>query len=182
MTTRHITESIRQKIKRAALDHALAEREKTLRKDESLLGCQVYDSLISQEVRRILRRLPSGWLRANNAFTVVLLSGQRHRLTVESALPLPIDAYHGDLGVVQDETLAVRVVAHVENREALRDERRELISKLDTRLSSVRTLSQLRSVWPAGEPFYRDLGSRPSNALAVPTAELNRALGLVGEA
>lgn len=140
----------------------------------------LYAHLYPEPVRAWMAAAPKGFLRPS---TQVYVYRNGHHCCLQFATPRPLSYEHISAplsrATVPPEALKLldACLVHLEVRDKLRDEERELTGAVLTQLAQYRTLKQLRDGWPEIASFLPE-EKEAGRAMIVPPTKLNALLGL----
>ena len=174
-----LSQGTRASITSALMVHRYSELLKQQKANEEKFADAVYMEIFSDKERRIMARLPAGWLAADLGFGVAF-GGMRAYLKMSEARPFPAECVrkpvikHFDAG----HELSSKFLELQTAREALNKQRRQSEVDAERVLSSVRTTEKLLKIWPEIEPFIPSSAAPPANLPAVRIERLNEAFKL----
>lgn len=166
-------------ILRRVMEETFDKRNLALIKTESELGMLAYNEAVIASIRNTAKKLPNGWLPATSHLDFNI-GGQRHRLRVTKNVLTPYHSENNYLGVIGGE-LGERIIKLAADKKDYLTERDATYNKLRIMLSSVGTFAKLKTLWPEGLKFYKDLdedGKIRGGLPAIRFDEINATLGL----
>ena len=179
-----LSQSIRDKIIKAAVKGACEKEAERLRKQEHKLGMKLYAKLYPAAEREAAAQLPAGWVHLDGCLRIAV-GGMDMTFTVDEKVPVKTDnnGYCRRLGIVVDEKLQQEALDLHSAKEAIKQRGKELHANLRAVLESVNTYKQLSEIWPEGKKFYEQFKPM-SGGRQVPTVQMqaiNEMLGLKTE-
>jgi hypothetical protein len=172
-----LTEGIKNQIIKDCLVASFSKQNADIEAREHDLAMELYRAVFDKETIEAASKMPEHWLRMDGCL-IFNCGGYRLTLHTKKEVPVPYSKHCSPLGAVTG-VLAERAQAHANEKEALREKRREACNALAAMLSSINTLKQLAQTWPEGEPFYRDYLRKNAPQLpAVQVAKINELLNI----
>lgn len=173
-----LTNSIREKICKTAIQTAFAERVAKTAQEEHELGIACYEAVLPEAERVAASALPKSWVRQDNCLRFNA-NGWNVNLLINDIVPVPYSADCRNLGSLPPD-LAERAQAHSQAKDALRSERWKAEAEMGGFLKQFGSIKKLREAWPEGEAFYAayETEREGRNVPAVRVAEINKLLNL----
>lgn len=179
MASTRLTNVMRDRIVTAALQHRFDKPSAKLAATEETLIAEVRRGLHGKAAIGQMDALPEGWMPLSSVARVYFDSS-RGTIKLRTAHPFrhphnaPFEIAAKDL----PKRLVERLDRHKANKAALVVEQEKLRRELRGALGSFATLESLLKRWPELEPFTKGIERATGNAIAVPIADLNNALGI----
>ena len=176
-----LTETVRDKIARAAVRHKFSPLEEAMRIEEDALAMRCYRAVYPAEQLAIVATLPKEWLRHCSCLRFNA-GGWSVSLNTAQEVPTHHATYCTSLGDISGG-LAEEVQAYSQRKEKRKTDCHAAEAELQGFLSSFKTFKQLRDNWPEGEQFYKqyDVTRNAPSVPALRTAKINEMLGLTTE-
>ena len=173
-----LTNLIRERIVRRAVDTTFDKQRDALVKIEKALALKAYRTVFGEALLKKINAVPKNWFRADACLSFNI-GGQRHVLRGDKELPVPYSKSCNLLGVLEGD-IAEQVIAHADARKKLLDDRSAAHSQLSAMLESINTFNKLFELWPEGKPFYEEYATtdKRTGAVAIRFDDMNKMLGL----
>ena len=183
----------RQFIRNAALASAFDKRKTALGVEYDRIAKAVYDALFTKTQQEHINALPTPFYTTDNG-THRFNAGGRLRCwrfngtgetggPITNTLRLPNETWSALGTLTQDKHAALieRISTYWDTSKKLNEEQEKAERTLMALLKGVRTLEQLKEVWPEGHKFYKGAKAAVPTPPALPAialADLNKMLGL----
>jgi hypothetical protein len=177
MASTRLTHSARISITLAAINHRFADPERKLAKAEEKLYTALRVSKFRHGTLALIGTIPDGWLPLSSAVRLEL-EGCIYVLRTAHPQAIPANDSHAVKASGVSKRLVGQINRHVERRERLKAERSKLHGEMSSALKAFSTVESLLKRWPELEPFTKGIERATGNALTVPMADLNKALGI----
>jgi hypothetical protein len=175
-----LTEGHRRSITNAAIGKRFNPIKAALDKTEDAIGRKLYAQVFPVAERKAAAALADRW-RKVDACLRFNVGGYTLLFTLQGGgVPVPVNnaGYCQSLGSISDEVLVNSARAHADAVETYKKQRRDAENALAGLLASASTIKALYTIWPEGQPFYRDIQAPPSTQIAPIIANVNAMLGL----
>jgi hypothetical protein len=184
----------RQFILNTALESAFGKRKLALDVEYDRIAKAIYDALFTKTQQEHINALPKCFYTTGTSHRFNM-GGERHDWAfngdgstggpVTNTLRLPADTWTGIGTLTMDKhrALIARGSGHdyQHDKKTLAAERDKAEKTLMALLKGVRTLEQLKDVWPEGHKFYKGAKAAvptPPGLPAIAMADLNKMLGI----
>ena len=183
----------RQFILNTALESAFDKRKIALDNEYDRIAMALYNALFTKTQQEHINALPKCFYRTSNGMYRFNAGGQwrdwRFNGTgerggpVTNTLRLPSDTWETIGSLTQDKhgALIERISAYDAASATLKTEKSKAETTLIALLKSIRTLEQLKEVWPEGHKFYKGAKAAvptPPGLPAIAMQDLNNMLGI----
>ena len=174
-----LTNHMRAKIANAAIADAFGKRETALATAEDLVAVKTFEHLIPAKNRAAMAVLPEDYFPMRSVVKVNV-GGRSIELKAAKDVRFPYKYEWSRIAVfLPDHEIAIEIDQHLRAKEKLAEEKKTALAAVEALLRSVTTVEKLRTVWPDGEPFYRDVTPAPKPSLpALVVDDVNKMLGL----
>jgi len=178
-----LTETMRQRITTALLQHRFEKEELALKRREHDVAMKVHRLRYDASMRKRMEALPSGWLPTASRVWVkaATIGGTWLGYTEPVRLPTGDQGAYVYLDKIKNSDAVAAAVIDLHGAKQAYDERRAAIASETTKtLASFGTVARLLAAWPELKPFTDKLGfdaSKKSLPAVIP-GELNKSLGL----
>ena len=187
-----LNQASRQFVLNEALSSAFGKRMVALDVEYDRIAKAIYDAVFSKPMQEHINALPKAFYTTGHSHRINV-GGERREWKfngdgstggpVTNTLRLPSDSWAeiGTLTQAKHAALIERISTYDDDRMALKSERARAETTLTALLKGVRTLEQLKEVWPEGHKFYKGAKAAvptPPGLPAIAMADLNKMLGL----
>jgi hypothetical protein len=189
-----LTKDIRDEIVMDLLRHSFKDRIEALYAERSALAQKIYEDAFSADARKKMQALPDGWLPEVNSINVRLgsdytsfefsggLYGDINRIMKckqPESRRIPFKFRGGCVASYEaTHSLALEHERIGNLRKSLWEEIESAKRAATTAVNAVSTVKRLIEVWPEVDPFASKHSTEKPQLPAVPTAQLNKILGL----
>lgn len=182
----------RQYILNEALGHAFGKRKLDLDNEYDRIAKQIYDALFTRTMQEHINALPKSWFVCGTTHRVNVGGHRRewkfngtgeHGGPKTDQLRLPTNTW-SEIGVLthdKNRDLIERIATYDVDKKALDDEKGRAEHTLMALLKGLKTVEQLKEVWPEGHRFYKGVKAAvptPPGLPAIAMADLNKLMGL----
>lgn len=173
-----LTNDIKLQIRGKAVSETFDKEQEELKIEEHKLAEECYYSVFDKELIKKISKIPEEWLRQCDCLMFTATTGYRFRLNAAKKFITPANNGCSTLGVLSAE-LTEKVIALDNKKNEYSKRRWDITDKITVLLSGIKTVKQLKQLWPEGEVFYKDFIVENKNTLpAIQTSEINKILGI----
>lgn len=172
-----LTNEMRDRIIEAAVKARFDAEKKARAKAEDALGRKLYKIAFTEAERRAVEKLPSRWWREDKCLRFNV-GGMTLQFNLDGQGVKVPTINCNTLAAITDRDLIEEARSHADSTASGRKAREAAKGVLRGLVYSVTTIGALRSVWPEGAAFYRDIQAPPSTQIAPIVADINKLFGL----
>lgn len=179
MSSVRLNQTRRETVLQKMLDHAFGVKRRELNEAKRKLASDIYDEVYPEKTRRLMKRVPAGFLPTASGFQVTF-AGQYAMVYWSEERPVADRHQHRAVRAFSaSDEFSVRNLEIEERERRLQEDRDKAYSAARAALGSCATVKQLVEMWPEAAPFVKDFTAPPQQrALTLSIGDLNRQLGL----
>jgi len=177
-----LTKEIKSEIIRSAIKSVFAERQEWIRNRENILAKTIYKTLYPPAIQSKMNALPDIFFAQRGIVYVHIPTFSRYRiaLSMQSSRKVSAADSHGYEQPCMEFSESDPMVADIKmlesDKKVLDGDKEMLKSKLNLLLAGINTKNQLKSEWPEGEIYYKDIlpEERTANLPAIRGKEITK--------
>jgi len=158
-----LTKEVKSDIIRSTIKAVFAERQEWIQKCEDTLALAVYNILYPANIQAKMNALPDTFFMQQTVVYVHFLATNRYRFALRLQSSKKISAADDRgcekpcLELSESDPLIPKIELLRNDKEAIEKDKSALKARLTLLLAGINTKNQLKSEWPEGEVYYKDI-------------------------